>query len=67
MKTLKLPKEPKPMPSHCELIMHPNHLEVVRTDGRTPTLSDIRQKNEWERYLRALAAIKRNRKTSLIY
>ena len=43
MKTLKLPKEPKPMPRHCELIMHPNHLEVVRTDGRTPTLSDIRQ------------------------
>lgn len=49
------------MPKHCELIMHPDRLEVVRDDGRTPTLSEIKLKDEWERYLLALAAIMRNK------
>jgi len=51
--------KPPPPCRHLEFIMHRDHLEVVRIDGRTPTMRDMRLRDEWQRYLFAVAALRR--------
>ena len=44
-----------PNPKGLEFIYHGDHLEVIRTDGKTPTLKDIAIRDAWFEYLKKKA------------
>lgn len=44
-----------PNPKGLEFIYHGDHLEVIRTDGKTPTLKDMKVRDAWFEYLKKIA------------
>lgn len=44
-----------PNPKGLEFVYHGDHLEVIRTDGKTPTLKDMKVRDAWFDYLKKKA------------
>lgn len=44
-----------PDPKGLEFIYHGDRIEVIRTDGKTPTLRDMKVRDAWFEYLKKKA------------
>lgn len=44
-----------PNPKGLEFIYHGDHIEVIRVDGKTPTLKDMKVRDAWFEYLKGKA------------
>lgn len=44
-----------PNPKGLEFIYHGDRIEVIRTDGKTPTLRDMKVRDAWFEYLKKIA------------
>ena len=50
-----------PNPKGLEFVYYGDHIEVIRKDGKTPTLNDMAIRDAWWEYLKEKAKLNQHR------